>query len=154
MLSLVPLLLILLWLTASTPAITESVLQQVGDFVGAEAGVVARTIVENAVDRPDTGSIAGWGSLLWLFVGATAVFAQLQDVLNKIFRTDATHLTDLGTWLRKRVFSFGLVFALGFLLLISMTIHTGLQVAFRACAVMLPVLAQVVSWACMPPRSR
>ena len=35
-----------------------------------------------------------------LFVAATAVFAQLQDVLNRIFRTDATHLPDIATWLR------------------------------------------------------
>ena len=35
-----------------------------------------------------------------LFVVVTAVFAQLQDVLNRIFRTDATHLPDIATWLR------------------------------------------------------
>jgi membrane protein len=146
LLSLAPLLLILLWMTASSPAITESVLQQVSDFVGTEAGQVARTIIDNAVQRPDTTSIAGWGSLVWLFFGATAVFAQLQETLNKIFRTDATKLIDLGTWLRKRVFSFGLVFALAFLLLVSMTINTGLQLAFARLPWMLPVMAQVVSW--------
>ena len=145
-LSLAPLLLILLWLTAANPVITESVLQQVSDFAGAESGQVARTIVANAVDRPDTTSIAGWGSLLWLFVVATAVFAQLQDTLNKIFRTDATRLVDFGAWLRKRVFTFGLVFALAFLLLVSMTINTALQMAFAHLPWMLPVVAQVVSW--------
>jgi membrane protein len=146
LLSLAPLLLLLLWMTASSPAITESLLQQISDFVGAESGQVARTIVENARDRPDITSIAGWWSLLLLFIGATAVFAQLQDSLNKIFRTDATKLINLGAWLRKRVFSFGLVFALAFLLLVSMTIHTLLQFAFAALPWMLPVLAQFVSW--------
>jgi len=146
LLSLAPLLLILLWLTASSPVVTESLLQQISDFVGAEAGQVARTIVENAKDRPDVTSIAGWWSLLLLFVGATAVFAQLQDSLNKIFRTDATRLVNLLAWLRKRVFSFGLVFALAFLLLVSMTIHTALQFVFSALPWMLPVLAQLVSW--------
>jgi membrane protein len=145
-LSLAPLLLILLWLTASTPAVTESLLQQITDFVGAEAGAVARTIVENSVARPDVTTIAGWGSLLFLFIGATAVFAQLQDTLNKIFRTDATNLINLGVWLRKRVFSFGLVFALAFLLLVSMTINTALQLVFAGLPWMLPVLAQLVSW--------
>jgi membrane protein len=126
--------------------VIESILRQISDFVGAEAGQIARTVVENAARRPDTTSIAGWGSLLWLFVGATAVFAQLQDVLNKIFRTDATRLLSLGVWLRKRVFSFGLVFALAFLLLVSMTVNTALQLAFAALPWMLPVLAQLVSW--------
>jgi membrane protein len=146
LLSLAPLLLLLLWMTASSPAITESLLQQISDFVGAESGQVARTIVENARDRPDVTSIAGWWSLLLLFFGATAVFAQLQDSLNKIFRTDATRLVDLWAWLRKRVFSFGLVFALAFLLLVSMTVNTALQFAFAALPWMLPVLAQAVSW--------
>jgi membrane protein len=145
-LSLAPLLLLLLWMTASSPAITESLLQQITDFVGAESGQVARTIVENAAARPDVTSIAGWWSLLLLFLGATAVFAQLQESLNKIFRTDATRLVSLGAWLRKRVFSFGLVFALMFLLLVSMTVNTVLQFAFAALPWMLPVLAQVVSW--------
>jgi membrane protein len=146
LLSLAPLLLILLWLTSNSPQVTESLLRQIADFVGAESGQVARTIVENAARRPDVSSIAGWWSLFWLFVGATAVFAQLQDALNKIFRTDATRLLDLGTWLRKRVFSFGLVFALAFLLLVSMTINTVMQMAFAALPWMLPVLAQLVSW--------
>jgi membrane protein len=146
LLSLAPLLLILLWMTASSPTITESLLQQISDFVGAESGQVARTIVENAKDRPDVTSIAGWWSLLLLFLGATAVFAQLQESLNKIFRTDATRLVSLAAWLRKRVFSFGLVFALAFLLLVSMTINTVLQMAFAALPWMLPVIGQVVSW--------
>jgi membrane protein len=145
-LSLAPLLLILLWLTASSPTVTESLLAQIADFVGAESGQVARAIVENAKDRPDVTSIAGWWSLLLLFLGATAVFAQLQDSLNRIFRTDATRLVNLVAWLRKRVFSFGLVFALAFLLLVSMTINTALQFAFAALPWMLPVVAQGVSW--------
>jgi membrane protein len=146
LLSLAPLLLILLWMTSSSPQVTESLLQQISDFVGAESGQVARTIVENAAARPDVTSIAGWWSLLLLFIGATAVFAQLQESLNKIFRTDATRLVSLGAWLRKRVFSFGLVFALAFLLLVSMTINTALQFVFSALPWMLPVLAQLVSW--------
>jgi membrane protein len=146
LLSLAPLLLILLWMTASSPLVTESLLRQISDFVGAEAGQVARTIVDNAKVRPDVSSIAGWWSLLLLFIGATAVFAQLQESLNKIFRTDATRLISLGAWLRKRVFSFGLVFALAFLLLVSMTINTALQLVFAGLPWMLPVLAQLVSW--------
>ena len=81
-----------------------------------------------------------------LFVGATAVFAQLQDALNQIFRTDATRLAGAMAWLRKRVFSLGLVFALGFLLLVSMTITTLLQVAFARFEWMLPLMANIASW--------
>ena len=146
-LSLAPLLLLLVWLTSALlPGAQDAVMAQVAQLAGAEAEQVARTIVANAEARPDTGSIAGWWSVALLFVGATAVFAQLQDALNQIFRTDATRLAGAMAWLRKRVFSLGLVFALGFLLLVSMTITTLLQVAFARFEWMLPLMANIASW--------
>ena len=81
-----------------------------------------------------------------LFVAATTVFAQLQDVLNKIFRTDATRLPGVRAWLRKRVFSLGLVLAMGFLLLVSMTVNTVLQLLFERVEWMLPVMATAATW--------
>ena len=147
LLSLAPLLLILVWLTTSIlPIAQEAVMQQIALLVGADAERVARTIVANARDRPDTGSVAGWWSLGLLFVGATAVFAQLQDVLNKVFRTDATALSGPLAWLRKRVFSLGLVLALGFLLVVSLTLNTVLELMFARVDWVLPLMAQVAAW--------
>ena len=146
-LSLAPLLLLLVWLTSALlPGAQEAVMGQVSLLAGAEAERVARTIVENTEARPDTQSIAGWWSVALLFVGATAVFAQLQDALNRIFRTEASRLPGIVAWLRKRVFSLGLVFAMGFLLLVSMTISTVLQVAFGRFEWMLPMMANLASW--------
>nr|WP_281782095.1 YihY/virulence factor BrkB family protein [Lysobacter auxotrophicus] len=148
MLSLAPLLLILVWLTSALlPGAQDSLMQQIGLLAGGEAERVARTVVDNARDRPDTGSIAGWWSVALLFVGATAVFAQLQDVLNKIFRTDATRLAGAMAWLRKRVFSMGLVLAMGFLLLVSMTVSTLVQLAFSRVEWALPIVMNVATWA-------
>ena len=146
-LSLAPLLLIVLWLvTQLMPGAQEPLLHQIGMLVGSDAENVARTIVGNARVTPGTGSIAGAWSTLLLFVGATAVFAQLQDVLNRIFRTDATRLAGLLAWLRKRVFSFGLVFAIGFLLLVSMTVNTFLELVFARVEWMLPLVALAATW--------
>ena len=146
-LSLAPLVLLLLWLSNTIlPSAREALVGQVGMLVGGDAQRVAQSVLDAAREGPDTRSITGWWSVLWLFIGATAVFAQLQDVLNRIFRTDATHLPDVVTWLRKRVFSFSLVFALGFLLLISMTVSTALQLLFATVDWLLPILAICVSW--------
>lgn len=146
-LSLAPLLLILIWLTSAiVPGAQEALMQQIVLLVGSDAEQVARTIVRNAEERPDTGSIAGWWSLALLFAGATAVFAQLQDVLNRIFRTDATALQGPVAWLRKRVFSLGLVFAVGFLLVVSMTVNTVLELVFARVDWVLPLLATVATW--------
>lgn len=147
MLSLAPLLLILLWLTsAMLPDAQQALLEQIAMLLGSDAGQIARTILRNAEERPDTGSFAGLWSLLLLFIGATAVFARLQDVLNRIFRTDATRLPGLLAWMRKRVFSLGLVLALGFLLLVSMTISTVLQLVLARADWMLPLVANAVTW--------
>ncbi len=147
MLSLAPLLVLVLWLTASLyPAAQGALMEQIGVFVGDNARDVAWTVIENAEDRPDIGSLAGWWSTLLLFVGATAVFARLQATLNRIFSTDATDLPiGLMPWLRKRVFSFGVVFALGFLLLVSMLLTTALQVVLAHAPSLLPLLGNVVT---------
>lgn len=144
-LSLAPLLLLLLWLTASNAAAQDATLAQIALLVGPEAQDVARTVIDNARDRPDTGSIAGWWSIGLLLVGASAVFAQLQDALNRIFRTDATALDGIGQWLRKRLFSFGLLLALGFLLVVSLTVTTVLQLTLGHVGLLQPTIALLAS---------
>ncbi|PPU92035.1 YihY/virulence factor BrkB family protein [Xanthomonas albilineans] len=141
LLSLAPLLVLLLWLTASLyPQAQQALIAQIGQLAGNGARDVAQTVIDNAKHQPNIGSLAGLWSTLLLFVGATAVFAQLQNALNLIFRTDKQQLDGFLPWLKKRVFSFGVVFALGFLLLISMILTTVLQVAFARMPSLLPAV--------------
>ena len=144
-LSVAPLLLLLLWFTASHAGAQNAAIGQIGALVGPEAQDVARTVIANARARPDTGSLAGWWSIALLLVGATAVFAQLQEALNRIFRTDATALASIGEWLRKRVLSFGFLLALGFLLLVSMTVNTLLQFTLSRFDLLQPAVAVLAS---------
>lgn len=148
LLSLAPLLVLLLWLTASLyPSAQAALIQQVGALAGKGAESVADTVIQNAKNRPDVGSLAGLWSTLLLFVGATAVFARLQAALNLIFHTDAQRLAGVAAWVRKRLFSFGVVFALGFLLLVSMTLTTVLDVMFANVPSLLPTLGNVATLA-------
>ena len=147
LISLAPLLLLVLWLTASLyPTAQDSLLAQIAALVGPDARDVAGTVIDNASDRPDLGSLAGLWSTLILFVGATVVFAQLQATLNRVFATDAEALPGgLMAWLRKRVFSFGVVFALGFLLLVSMMLTTAVQVVFANLPYLVPAVANLIT---------
>lgn len=120
-------------------------MQQIGALAGDSAATVARTIIRNADEQPDIGSLAGWWSTGLLFLGATVVFAQLQGALNLIFRTDAHRLSGLLAWLRKRVFSLGVVLAIGFLLVVSMVATTALQVAFARLPSVLPAISYITS---------
>ncbi len=148
LLSLAPLLVLLLWLTASLyPSAQSELIRQVGQLAGSGAETIADTVIDNARERPSIGSLAGLWSTLLLFVGATAVFARLQAALNLIFHTDAQRLDGVVAWLRKRVFSFGVVFALGFLLLVSMTLSTVLQVVFANAPSLLSALGTLTGLA-------
>jgi len=148
LLSLAPLLVLLLWLTASLyPAAQQALLDQVQAIGGQGAVIVAETVLENARTEPDVGSLAGWWSTGLLFFGATAVFARLQGTLNLVFHTSGDKVRGgLRAWLRKRVFSFGVVLALGFLLLVSAALTTALEIAFAGSPT-LPVLGNLASMA-------
>lgn len=146
LLSMAPLLVLLLWLTASLyPPAQQALVGQIADVAGSSAASVADTVLKNADNQPDMGSLAGVWSTLLLFIGATAVFAQLQNALNLIFNTSGERLEGIKAWLRKRVFSFGVVLALGFLLILSMTATTMLQVAFAQLPSVLPAIGYVTT---------
>ena len=114
---------------------------------GSGAGEVASTVLRNANAEPDVGSLAGVWSTGLLFFGATAVFARLQGTLNLVFHTSGDKVRGgLSAWLRKRVFSFGVVLALGFLLLVSAALTTALEIAFAGSPT-LPVLGNLTSLA-------
>ena len=148
LLSLAPLLVLLLWLTTALyPSAQDALIRQVADLAGREAADIADTIIQNAKNRPSIGSLAGIWSTVLLFIGATAVFSQLQAALNLIFRTEVERLDGVGAWLRKRIFSFGVVLALGFLLLVSMTLNTVLQLVFARVPSVLPALGNTASLA-------
>ncbi len=146
LLSLAPLLILLLWLTASLyPPAQQALIDQIGTLAGPSVAEVARTIIHNANSEPSIGSLAGiWGTAL-LFIGATVVFAQLQTALNLIFRTDAQRLDGMMAWLKKRFFSVGVVLALGFMLIVSMIATTALQVVFARLPSLLPALGYVTT---------
>ena len=146
LLSLAPLLVLLLWLTASLyPPAQQSLVNQIGALAGEQAAAVAATVIRNADAQPDVGSLAGLWSTALLFVGATVVFAQLQGALNLIFRTGGEKLGGIGAWLRKRVFSLGVVLALGFLLIVSMIATTALQLVFAQLPSLLPAVGYVTT---------
>jgi len=70
LLSLAPLLVLLLWLTASLyPPAQASLVAQIGDLAGPAAAEVARTVLANAQAQPDIGSLAGGMSTGGLLFG-------------------------------------------------------------------------------------
>lgn len=144
--SLAPLLVLVLWLAASLyPSAQQALLEQIAALAGAEAAMVSATVLRNATAQPDVGSLAGVWSTILLLVGATTVFARLQGTLNLIFHTDAERLGGVLAWLRKRVFSFGVVLALGFLIIVSTLLSAGVELLLAEVPTLVSVAGDAVS---------
>src|SRR5262245_15162963 len=95
-------------------------------------GPAGRELVTSilAATNPQKGALATVIGLITLFIGATAVFSELQATLNLIWevRPAPTNGVWAGIWvlLRDRIFSLALVLALAFLLLVSLIISAAL----------------------------
>lgn len=103
--------------------------QVVGQFrelMGREAAVAVQGLLEKASSSLKSG-LAGIFGLATLLFGTTAVFIQLQTALNAVWevRPKAGHV--LKTLLKKRLLSFALVLAIGFLLLVSLALSAALS---------------------------
>ena len=103
-----------------------SILAQVNELVG-EQGAHAIEMALNNANQPQVGSIASLISVIVLFIGASGVFAQLQEALNIIWNVRVK--PSLGIWgfIRKRLLSFGMVLIIGFLLLVSLVLSAVLS---------------------------
>ena len=128
--SIAPILLIVIWVASSfiaPDAVQAHVLTQIKLVLGDTGAAAVRTILvgmRSAVDRGYSTEI----SIVTLVIGATSVFAELRNALNRIWRT-ARPEGHQGLWqaVRDRLLSFGLVLCVGFLLLVSLVISASLQ---------------------------
>jgi membrane protein len=126
--SLAPLLVILLtiagWIVGATAAYSEMTLQLNALFGPATAKILLGA-VKNA--QQAQGLLATIVSIVTLMVSATTVLAALEAALEHIWGSGSLAPAGLRGWLRARFLSFGFILTLGFLLLVSLTISTGLS---------------------------
>jgi membrane protein len=102
------------------------IVAQLRGIMGEEGAVAVEGMLKSAREpaKSMVATIAGVASLL---LGSTAIFAELQSALDRIWRVPAAK-KESGIWnlLRRRLLSFGLVLALGFLLMVSLVMSAAL----------------------------
>jgi membrane protein len=76
--------------------------------------------------QSEDGLVALVMSVATLLIGATTVFAALEGALAAIWGVRASRFSGVYGWVRARLLSFGLIMALGFLLLVSLSVSTAL----------------------------
>lgn len=104
----------------------QEILEQINGLVGQQGAQAIETALTNA-NQPQLGSMASIISVALLLIGASGVFAQLQQALNTVWNVKAK--PDGGIWefIRKRLLSFGMVLVIGFLLLVSLMLSAMLS---------------------------
>lgn len=125
--SLAPLLLIVIsiaGLAFGQEAVRGEVFVQLQGLLGAEA---SRTIegLLTSVARPAEGLASTAIGVVLLLIGATSVFGELQDALDRIWRAPARDRSG-GLWglVRARLLSFGMILGIAFLLMVSLVFST------------------------------
>lgn len=112
-------------LVADRAQIQEQLVAEMGTLVGSQGAAAVQMILENAND-PGTGLLSIVISLIILLVGASGVFEQLHAIMNEIWDVIPERKMSITEMVLKRLFSFALVIATGFLLLVSLVISAGL----------------------------
>jgi len=109
--------------------INEELFDDIESTVGVEAADTLRDIMENNDQRTElSGGIAG--TVVWLSVmvwGASGLFAQLQNALNKIWEVKAMPGRSPLVFFKNRFLSLILVALAGVLLIGTMLINTGMN---------------------------
>jgi membrane protein len=151
MLSLAPLLILVVAIASllfGHSAAQHEIIGQVQGIMGAEGAKAVEAVIEHG-QRP-AGVFASVIGLATLLVGASGAFSELQSALNKIWDVQPKKGSGVASLIKSRLFSFGMVLAVGFLLIVSLVITAGLAVLGRFFGEILPMpepLMQTVNFA-------
>lgn len=107
-------------------AVTNQISTQIGSLVGTNAGHDIQNIVLKASETKGT-VLSTILSVVTLLFGATGVFYQVQQILNKIWEVKPKPKQKIMKLVRDRLFSFGLIIIVGFLLLVSLVLSAALS---------------------------
>ena len=121
-----PLLLVIISLTGlffSREAIEGKVYAMLINFMGKDTALQLQDMIKN-VSVGNQSYVAIVVGLVMLLLGATSVFAEIQDSINSIWGLKANPKKNWVHFLKNRFLSFSVIVSLGFLLLVSLLIST------------------------------
>ena len=133
-------------------AASGHLVSQIRGLIGIEGANFVQSLLTNAY-KSDSNVLATIFSVVMILLGASAVFVQLRDSLNTIWRVQQKPIGTIRAFLRGRVLSFAIIVGIGFLLLVSLILSaflaamsTYLSDHFAILTGMVSVLDFVVSF--------
>ncbi len=123
--SIAPMLLIVIGVAGyffGEQAARGEIFGQIADLIGPQGARAVESLVASA-RKPESGVLAALIGAALLVTGATTVFGELQNALDRIWRAPA-RVQAKGWWklLRTRVLSFGMILGIAFLLMVSLVL--------------------------------
>lgn len=131
--SMAPLLIVIIALTSAVfdkAAIEGSIYAQLDGFMGAANAKQLQDIIKNAALSGDNVWATIIGAIA-LFMGATAVFAEIQDSVNTIWNIKAKPKKGWLKFIQNRLLSFSVIASLGFLLLVSLAMSAVVDIVHQ-----------------------
>jgi membrane protein len=116
---------------------------QISGLVGSNAAT-AMTSAIRSIRSSESGAVASFISVLVLLVGASTVFGQLQNVLNRIWGVQPKPGHFWQDLFKQRILSFAMVIGVGFVLLVSLILSALLAMVTDYLSHLLP--GAVVVW--------
>jgi membrane protein len=139
--SLAPILIVVIAVAGAVfgeDAVRGRIFSEFQGLMGREAALLVQEVLRSAA-RPASGRIATLLGLGTLLFGASAVFVQLQDSLNRVWGVAPKPGAVFTTLLRKRLLSFAILLGVGFLLVVSLVMSAALSVLSSRLEALLPV---------------
>lgn len=134
--SLAPLLVVVMSLAGviyGEKAAAGEIVRQTQSLSGFNSAGVVNSVLQDIKSR-GLGLGAGIIGIFTVLAGATGVFVELQNVLDKIWKVEAESASGLGGLIRTRLLSFVLVLATVILLVLSLASSAGLAIVDRFAA--------------------
>jgi membrane protein len=129
-------------------AVRNGLDRQMQELVGPSGAEVIKSALENAANKPKSGTLASVIGIVSLLFAAAGVFGELQDSMNTVWEVKPKE--GRGVWgiVKDRFLSFGMVLVIGFLLLVSLVISAvvaGMSEYFKQALPGLPWLPQALN---------
>ena len=126
--SLAPLLIIVIGIAGlvfGEEAARGAIVEQLQGLIGDEGARAINELIENA-GKTGTGVVATIIGVVTLLFGASGVFVELQDDLDRIWKAPPRVGAGIINFIRARLLTFGMVLAIAFLLLVTLVVHAAL----------------------------
>jgi len=131
-LSFAPLLLLLVWIVSMLHPEWQSELSEaLAGVVGTRAAEALDAVIASAKSHPKLGDIAGIIGIGVTLFGASAVFAQLQGTLDRVWRVKPKPGAAVSAWLRARARAFALLGGIAFMMIVSFLVSAAIQTLVR-----------------------